>query len=153
MTTAIAISPATERDIPALCGLLAVLFSQEAEFSPNRDAQQQGLAEIIGNPDIGTILVARSGDTVVGMVGLLYTVSTALGGRVAWLEGMVVAPDCRDAGIGTMLLTHAVETARKNGCRRITLLTDRSNLSARRFYRRHRFIESPMLPLRLMLDD
>lgn len=130
MKPALDIAPATINDIPALCGLLNYLFTEETEFSPNRIAQQRGLAGIINNPDIGEILVARYADTIVGMVSLLYTLSTALGGRVALLEDMVVAPGYRNSGIGTRLLTHAIETAGKKDCQRITLLTDRSNLAA-----------------------
>ncbi|MEN6587557.1 MAG: GNAT family N-acetyltransferase [Sulfuricella sp.] len=147
------ISPATPSDIAALCQLLDVLFSQEAEFMPDHEAQSRGLALIIGNPDIGHILVARQGEAIVGMVSLLYTVSTALGARVALLEDMVVAPSARSAGVGAKLVQHAIEAARREGCKRITLLTDRSNESAQRFYQKHGFALSSMIPLRLFLGE
>jgi ribosomal protein S18 acetylase RimI-like enzyme len=54
-------------------------------------------------------------------------------------------------GIGSHLLELALEHARAEGCRRITLLTDRSNESAQRFYARHGFQASAMVPLRVML--
>lgn len=146
------ISPATSQDIPALCELLDILFSQETEFSPNHDAQSRGLAHIIGNPEIGHVLVARHDNDVIGMVSLLYTISTTLGARVALLEDMVTAPSSRGSGIGSQLLENAIEFARLNGCMRITLLTDQINESAQRFYQRHGFVLSPMTPLRLPLD-
>jgi hypothetical protein len=68
------IYPAILTDIPVLCGLLDILFSQELEFTPNHEAQSRGLARIINNPEIGHILVARQGSEVAGMVCLLYTV-------------------------------------------------------------------------------
>ncbi len=144
---------ATPSDIPELCRLLEVLFTQEAEFTPNQDAQERGLAAIIGNPEIGQIFVAREGENIIGMVNLLYTVSTALGGRVALLEDLVVAPDARGAGAGSRILEHAIQAARISGCRRITLLTDSANESAQRFYRRHGFGTSSMLTLRLRLGE
>jgi GNAT superfamily N-acetyltransferase len=85
------------------------------------------------------------------MVNLLYTVSTALGARVAMLEDMVVTRQQRGGGIGTLLLQAAIALARADGCQRITLLTDTDNASAHRFYRRHGFVASPMVPFRLML--
>lgn len=147
------ISPATPSDIPALCGLLDILFSQEAEFVANREAQRRGLARIVEHPESGHVLVARRGDEIVAMVGLLYVVSTALGARVALLEDMVVAPASRGAGVGSRLLQGAIEFARRNDCRRITLLTDRINEPAQRFYQRHGFAFSPMIPMRLLLDE
>ena len=145
------IATATLLDVPALSGLLSELFSQETEFTPNDDAQRRGLARIIANPDVGIILVARDGGAVLGMVNVLFTVSTALGERVAILEDMVVSSRTRGVGIGGRLLEHAIKIARENGCRRITLLTDRTNDSAQRFYGRYGFVPSSMIPLRLAL--
>jgi len=143
---------ATPSDIPELCELLAVLFSQEAEFVPNREAQCKGLDLIIGNPQAGHILVARENGRVAAMVNLLYTVSTALGARVALLEDLVVLPDIRGSGIGSRLLEYAIEFARIHGCKRITLLTDQDNEPAQRFYQRHGFTVSPMIPFRLSIS-
>jgi GNAT superfamily N-acetyltransferase len=145
------IETATLDDINALCDLLAVLFSQEAEFKPDHQAQQTGLQAIISNPDIGIILLARHNDKVVAMVSLLFSISTALGGRVAMLEDMVVLPDKRGLGFGSELLTAAISTARDSGCQRITLLTDSDNEIARGFYEKHGFVQSGMLAFRRLL--
>lgn len=146
------VSPATEADIPALSNLLSILFAQEAEFKPDHAAQSKGLGQIIRNPELGAVLVGREGGNIVGMVNLLYTVSTALGERVALLEDMVVAPEARGSGVGSEILSQAIAYARQQGCKRITLLTDSDNLAAQRFYVRHGFGVSSMLPLRLALD-
>ena len=138
-------------DIPALCSLLDQLFAQEAEFSPDRTAQERGLSEIIRNAATGEILVACEFGRIIGMVNLLYTVSTALGAPVALLEDMVVDTATRDRGLGTQLLEAAIATARSRGCRRITLLTDADNADAQRFYARQGFARSSMIPLRLPL--
>jgi len=145
------IEAATEADLPALTKLLAVLFAQEAEFTPNPEAQHRGLLRIITNHDVGIVLVAKEDETVLGMVILLYTVSTALGERVALLEDMVVSPEARGRGVGSHLLKRAVSVAEAAGCLRITLLTDQLNLSAQRFYKRHGFTPSSMVPMRLHL--
>jgi GNAT superfamily N-acetyltransferase len=146
------IQVATAADIPALCELLALLFAQEAEFTPDPQAQRRGLARIVEDPAVGTILVAREEGAVVGMVNLLYTVSTALGERVALLEDMVVAPPARGRGVGSELLREAIAHASAEGCKRITLLTDGANEAAQRFYGRHGFAPSGMMPMRLALD-
>lgn len=148
MASSITISPANAQDIPALCELLDMLFSQEAEFQADGAAQRRGLNEIIANPTVGRILVARSRTTVIGMVSLLFSISTALGGRVAWLEDMVIHPDWRNRDIGSALLSKALEQSRTEGLKRITLLTDGDNLAAQGFYRKHGFSASPMIPMR-----
>ena len=80
------IGPATVDDIPQLAGLLTMLFEQEADFRPDLVRQERGLLAIIGSPHLGLILAARNGSDVVGIVTPLFTVSTAEGGPVCWLE-------------------------------------------------------------------
>lgn len=153
MSSSITITRASSPDVSALCELLHILFSQEAEFKPDREAQQRGLSRIIGDPVTGAILVARVDLELAGMVNILFTISTALGERVAILEDMVVAPRFRGSGVGSKLMAHAIQSARDSGCKRITLLTDRANESAQRFYQRHGFARSAMIPMRLMLNE
>jgi GNAT superfamily N-acetyltransferase len=145
------ISLATAFDVPALCDLLSLLFSQEADFQPDYEAQRRGLLQILENPDVGVILVARQKNQIVGMVNLLFTVSTALGQRVALLEDLVILPNQRGKGIGSKLLKEAIEMAKLHDCHRITLLTDLANESAQRFYRKHGFSFSAMIPMRVLL--
>ena len=143
---------ATLTDIPALSELLSELFSQEEEFILNTEAHSRGLAQIISNPNTGVILIAREANSVLGMVNVLFTVSTALGAKVALLEVMVVSTASRGAGIGSKLLVEAITHAHGRGCKRITLLTDRTNQAAQRFYMRHGFRVSSMIPMRLLLE-
>ncbi len=138
-------------DAPALSALLVHLFVQEAEFQPDTVAQQRGLTAILNNSNVGEILVARQNGQIVGMVNLLYTVSTALGARVALLEDMVIAPSMRGSGLGSQLLAAAIEHAKQRGCLRITLLTDADNGAAHAFYQKQGFAPSSMIPLRLSL--
>lgn len=147
----VTVRPATIADVPALCGLLAHLFAQEAEFSPDAATQSRGLRQIIEAPDSGTILLLSDGAEAIGMVNLLYLTSTALGGRVALLEDLVIAPGHRAAGHGTRLLQAAIDHARNQACLRITLLTDGDNVIAQCFYGQHGFERSAMVPMRLML--
>lgn len=146
------IDRATVDDINELCGLLDCLFSQELEFKPDAKVQARGLRAIVTNPDVGIILVARHGGKLVGMVNILFTVSTALGAKVAILEDMVVLPDERSAGVGSNLLTAAIATAREYDCKRVTLLTDSDNETAHLFYEKQGFTRSQMLPFRLILN-
>jgi len=138
-------------DMPQLCALLAELFAQEADFTPDVERQRCGLALILDNPDLGRVYCATESDVVIGMVTTLFTISTAEGGLVAWLEDMVVHPDWRRRSIGAHLLNRALAEARMAGCTRITLLTDNDNRQAMRLYARAGFVRSAMVPFRLSL--
>ncbi len=143
---------ATVSDTPALSALLSILFTQEAEFQPDTVAQQRGLNAILSDPALGEILVARQNGQIVGMVNVLYSISTALGARVALLEDMVVAPAMRGSGLGSQLLVAAIEHAKQRGCLRLTLLTDADNYAAQAFYQKQGFEKSSMIPLRCNLQ-
>lgn len=145
------VQPANLEDIPAMAELLTQLFMQEADFSPDLYKQQLGLKNIIQNPQIGNLFVLRENDAIIGMVSLLYTVSTAMGGKVAILEDLILKKDKRGKGNGTMLLEAAIDFARQSNCLRITLLTDPTNRRAIDFYQHHGFVKSAMKPLRLIL--
>ena len=153
MTGSIHIRKATPADLPSLVALLRELFSLEAEFTPDDDAQRRGLEMVLGDPDHGEILVAERDRQPLAMVTLLYTVSTALGARVALLEDMVVKAEARGDGTGGTLLDAAIERCRHNGCARVTLLTDADNEGAQAFYRRHGFARSGMHAYRLLIEQ
>ena len=146
------VSIATLAEIDELIHLLNVLFTQDIEFEPDYENQKAGLEQIISNPSIGEILVMKIDGKVVGMVSLLYSISTALGGKVAILEDMVMAKDFRGKGLGKELLQEAIDFAQKHGCLRLTLLTDFDNEAAIRFYQSAGFSLSKMIPLRLVFN-
>jgi len=145
------LATATKKDLPQLVELLGTLFAQEADFVPNAAKQTRALEQILGDPRIGRIYVARESGNVVGMLSTLYTVSTAEGGKAAWLEDMVVVHEYRGRGIGAALLAHAVVGAREEGCLRLTLLSDEDNAQAHSVYAAEGFQFSGMRPMRLKL--
>jgi ribosomal protein S18 acetylase RimI-like enzyme len=138
-------------DVPALTHLLGELFAEAAEFTPDADAQRRGLAAIISDPAAGTILVAEEHGRTVAMANLLYTISTAKGGRMGILDDLAVERELRGRGIGTRLLTAAVQAARDDGCLVLKLLVEHDNAAALSLYRRLGFESSALLPMRLEL--
>ena len=145
------VEEAKSSDIEHLIDLLTLLFSQEAEFTPQPELQRSGLRMILEDATIGTIFVLKEDGVIIGMVSLLWTISTALGGKVAFLEDMIIKPKYRGKGCGTLLVEAAIEHAKKLTCKRITLLTDTHNHAAQHFYKRLGFDDSQMQPMRLLL--
>src|SRR5450432_2895019 len=147
----VVIEPAISEDLDELSSLLGELFSEESDFRPDRAKQLRGLRLIFERPSRGRVFVLRRDRSIVGMINLLFTISTAEGGFVILLEDLVVHKEHRAHGYGSMLLDYAIEFARQKNFRRITLLTDRPELRSQSFFRKHGFYESPMLPMRLLL--
>lgn len=137
-------------DVAELCELLAVLFAQESEFAPDMNVQSRALSMILEDERIGEIYIVKEGKNIVGMVSVLYSVSTALGGRVATLEDMVVNKSYRGKGVGSGLLDYAISRTKERGCKRITLLSDADNDGAHKFYKQKGFMKSDMVPFRLL---
>lgn len=135
-------------DIDTLCELLFELFSQEVEFTPNKEVQQKALKTIILDENIGDIYVATINEKVVAMVNILYTISTALGNKVAIFEDFIVDRNYRNQGIGENLIDFVFEDLNAKNFSRITLLTDNDNLKAHKFYEKKGFIKSSMVPFR-----
>lgn len=144
---------ATIEDLPALTELVMDLFSVSDEFISDQDVQSSGLALILEQPSRGRIFVVRNETRIVGMVNLLFTISTAMGGFVIVMEDVIVHPNHRGQGFGTMLLDHVVEFARQKEFKRITLLTDKISAESQNFFRKNGFEYSNMIPMRRIISD
>src|SRR2546423_13839580 len=137
----VVIEPATEADLDELSEMLGGLFNQKSDFRPDKEKQLRELRLIFEQPSRGRVFVLRSDGAIVGMINLLFTISTAEGGFVMLLEDLVVHKQYQGKGYGSRLLNHAIDFAKKKNFLRITLLTDRPENVAQEFFRRHGFVE------------
>ena len=147
----VVIEPATEADLDELSEMLGGLFSQEGDFRPDKEKQLRGLRLIFEQPSRGRVFVLRQNGAIVGMINLLFTISTAEGGFVILLEDLVIHQQYQGKGYGSKLLQHAIDFAKQKNFLRITLLTDRPENLAQEFFRHHDFVESSMIPMRLWI--
>ena len=125
---------------------------REPDFHPDQAKQIRGLRLILEQPNRGRIFVLRNNLRIIGMINLLFTISTAEGGFVIMLEDLVVRADHRGQGHGSRLLHHAIDFAREKQFVRITLLMapDREG-KLLDFYRKYGFRESEMVTMRLLI--
>lgn len=147
------IESATIEDLPQLVELLAALFSEEEDFQPNKSKQEHGLRLILEQPNRGRIFVLRTDHMLIGMVNLLFTISTAEGGLVILMEDVIVHPQHRRMGYGSKLLNYAIQFARSKHFKRITLLTDKISAESQAFFASHGFSFSSMIPMRLVFEQ
>src|SRR5207248_10211226 len=104
MSEKIMIEPATEADLDELSEMLGELFAQESDFRPNKEKQLRGVRLIFEQPNRGRVFVLRREGAIVGMINLLFTISTAEGGFVILLEDLVIHKQYQGAGHGSRLL-------------------------------------------------
>jgi len=146
------IAPAILNDLPQLTQLLMELFEMEGDFEPNSEKQEEGLRLILEHPNRGRILVIKNESKIIGMVNMLFTISTAEGGMVLLLEDFIIHPMNRGHGYGKKLLTAVTEFAQQKDFKRITLLTDKISDESQNFFNKEGFQFSKMIPMRLHLN-
>ena len=145
------IEPATIDDLPKLVDLTMALFELEEDFNPDPKKQERGLRSILEQPSRGRIFVVRTDYEIIGMVNVLFTISTAMGGFVILLEDVIIHPEFRGQGYGTQLVEYVVDFAVRKDFKRITILTDKISEESQRFFQRLNFHHSHMIPMRLTL--
>ncbi|MDG1852814.1 MAG: GNAT family N-acetyltransferase [Verrucomicrobiales bacterium] len=147
-----AIASAILADLPQLIQLLMELFEMEGDFEPNSKKQEEGLKLILEHPHRGRVLVIKNESKIIGMVNMLFTISTAEGGLVLLLEDFIIHPMNRGQGYGKKLLTAVKEFAQQKDFKRITLLTDKISAESQDFFNKEGFQFSKMIPMRFHLD-
>jgi GNAT superfamily N-acetyltransferase len=150
--TNIRVDFASHDDLDAMADLLTELFTLESDFRPDRTKQLRGLRLILDNPQMGRLFVLRLDGRVAGMANALINVSTAEGGPVVLLEDVIVQANCRGQGYGRMLVNRVCAWVVEAGMSRITLLADKDNEAALRFYAHMAFKPSAMTVLRYKVD-
>ncbi|WP_097461854.1 GNAT family N-acetyltransferase [Mangrovitalea sediminis] len=141
------IRPATPADLEPMVALIGELFTLEADFAANPDAQRSGLRLLFEQPD-SHLWVAAQGNAIVGLCTLQTLISTAEGGPVGFVEDVIVTGKVRGQGIGRRLLTAVQEWADANGLKRLQLLADRNNHPAIGFYKALGWEETQLIGLR-----
>ena len=117
-----------------LCAAVASLVPQLSSSSP--PPTRAVLEQIVADPAT-TLLVARDGDRVVGMLTLAaFRIPT---GVRAWIEDVVVDAAARGAGVAGALVEAALELSSRLGARTVDLTSRPDREAANRLYLRMGF--------------
>ncbi len=139
---------ASDTDLEAIVALSAFVQRQHADALPDlfkaptesqqtRDAFRDFLAD-----STSLMLLAEEAQPVGYLWAQLQNRPdgwTRFGLRLLYIQHMAVAPQFRRRGVGSLLLTRAVDIARREGIKRVELDVWSFNSEAKRFYAKHGF--------------
>ncbi|MBA3619057.1 MAG: GNAT family N-acetyltransferase [Acidothermales bacterium] len=134
---AVVLRTASAHDVPAIVRLLAAdQLGAIRDGADDAEALQPYLRafEAIDADPAHLLIVAIAGP-VVGTLQLSFLPGLARRGALrAQIEAVRVHPDRRGSGLGTAMITWAVDEARRRQCALVQLTTDKSRINAHRFY-------------------
>jgi len=131
------IRTATREDVPAIVAMLADdPLGAVREDPADTQTYAEAYDRVAADPAQRLVVAERDG-RVVGTLQLSVIPGLSRRGATrSIIEGVRVARDDRDHGLGTELITWAVEESRRAGCSLVQLTSDASRTDARRFYER-----------------
>ena len=140
MPTRPAIREATEEDLPQLVALLAQLAPDDPErediSSPLPYEYHMVLRQIIETPGQHIFVIEERGK-IVGTAALSIMPNVSHRGTpYAIIENVVVDEKVRSKGYGELLMRHAIQAARRAGCYKVSLTSNKRREDAHRFYER-----------------
>lgn len=146
---AVILRNARRSDLPGIVKLLAddALGQTRERFeTPLPESYLQAFDTIDASPN-DTLLVAvgraRRSERIVGVLQLTVIPSLTYQGRPrAQIEGVRVATEQRNAGLGGRMFRWAIDRAKKSGCHMVQLTTDKRRPAAHRFYDKLGFVPS-----------
>jgi GNAT superfamily N-acetyltransferase len=110
-------------------------------YQPDERSFDETFAQVVRHPE-AVVFIAFDGPRVLGYLALSQRPQIRLGGRVACIDELCVDEDRRGLGIGSALLSAALDHARGIGCCRIQVDTTRTRESYERsFYTERGFVE------------
>jgi len=136
---------ATKSDLPAIGKLLEDLTNA----MDNTEGIDIGIAiktcEHLINDASSYFLVAAMEGTPVGFIYFTIRQTILHRSPSALIDELVVAEEYRGKGVGKQLVLAAIEKCRQLGCCEVEVSTEKTNLKARKFYKRCGFDERGMI--------
>ena len=143
VTPRFTIRRATEADLPRIVELLSQLSlgdDRDTPAEPLPENYRAALRQIEADPRQQLLVVEAEGHVVAtGTLGIIPNLSYR-GRPWAFVEGLVVDSSARGKGYGEALLRYAIEEARRAGCYKVSLTSNKRRTEAHRFYEKLGFV-------------
>ena len=141
----IAFGRATDKELPAIVGLLAddQLGRQREDVGPPPNPNYEAAFVAINDDKNQVLAVARLGNEVVGCMQISFIPGLSrIGLWRGQIESVRIATKVRGSGLGRTFLEWAIDQCRAKGCGLVQLTTDKSRPDALRFYQSLGFVAS-----------
>lgn len=139
------IRPARQADIPRLLALYEELslFTTQAEqgLHPAPADYDCVLESIQSIPGYSLLVIENDGEVAGLMTMIIMPNLSHCALPWALIEALIIDSRFRGQGLGTALVKHAIEMARRARCYKLVLGSNKKRLDAHRFYRRMGFEE------------
>lgn len=108
------------------------------ESEPTDDGLRAFAREVIGDPRVGGLFIARSlvDGAAVGFAAMAWKWSSLRGAKVGYLDDLFVDPSARGTGVAEALIEAVVELARSGEGAAVVWLTAQDNHRAQAVYDR-----------------
>jgi GNAT superfamily N-acetyltransferase len=141
----ILIREATKSDLPAIGKLLEDLTNAMDDTEGIETGIAIKTCERFLDDASSHILVAAMEGTPVGFINFTIRQTILHRSPSALIDELVVAEEYQGKGVGKQLVLAAIEKCRQLGCCEVEVSTEKTNLKARKFYKRYGFEERGML--------
>jgi GNAT superfamily N-acetyltransferase len=138
------VRPAGHGDVAAVAVAVRELLLELGAAPPALAEMELAARELIDDPAVGTVLVARARDGLVGVLGASWQTAMHVPGAYALIQDLWVHPGWRSRAVGAGLLDALFELARDRGLRRVEVGLPRESFASFRateaFYARNGFM-------------
>jgi GNAT superfamily N-acetyltransferase len=141
----IVIRKAKKSDLPAIKGLLAELIDAMDDTECIDMQVAPKIWEHVIKDARSHFLVATARTTPVGLIHFAIRQTLLHRSPSAMIDELVVTKEYQGKGIGKQLVLAAIERCRQLGCCEVEVSTERSNVKARKFYRKCGFDKTEIL--------
>jgi GNAT superfamily N-acetyltransferase len=143
VTLRLTIRRAAEADLPRLVELLSQLAlddDRDSPADPLPESYSAAFRQVQADPR-QRLLVADVGGRVMATATLGIVPNLSYRGRPwAFVEGLVVDSSARGKGYGEAVVRYAIEEARRAGCYKVSLTSNKRRSEAHRFYEKLGFV-------------
>ncbi|WP_322410013.1 GNAT family N-acetyltransferase [Microbacterium invictum] len=140
MSTPVTVRFAAEEDAATVGALLDDFNTEFESATPGAAFFAERFTELLRRDDVLVVLAETAAGDVVAFAFLTLRPTPYYRGPLAQLEELYVRPALRDAGIGTRVLTAAIDEVRGRGAGEMHINVDEIDHDTRRFYERHGFV-------------